>query len=148
MKGLSSDPSARADFKIEGTIDQSAKIKSAGQMNPLNAMQYAKVDFALKDFKLKPVSPYSSKYAGYKIAEGTLDLDLKYRVDDNTFTGDNKIFVDRLTLGDKVDSPAATDLPVALAVTVLTGGDGSITLQVPISGNINDPQFDYRPRSF
>jgi outer membrane protein OmpA-like peptidoglycan-associated protein len=142
MKGLSSDPSARADFKIAGTIDQSATIKSAGQMNPLNAMQYAKVDFALKDFMLKPVSPYSSKYAGYKIAEGTLDLDLKYRVDDSTFTGDNKIFVDRLALGDKVDSPAATNLPVALAVAVLTGGDGSITLQVPISGNINDPQFD------
>jgi outer membrane protein OmpA-like peptidoglycan-associated protein len=143
MKGLSSDPSARADFKIEGTIDQSATVKSVGQMNPLNAMQYAKVDFSLKDFKLKPVSPYSSKYAGYKIAEGTLDLDLKYRVDDNTFTGDNKIIVDRLTLGDKVDSPDATDLPVALAVTVLTGGDGSITLQVPVSGNINDPQFDF-----
>jgi outer membrane protein OmpA-like peptidoglycan-associated protein len=105
-------------------------------------MQYAKVDFALKDFMLKPVSPYSSKYAGYKIAEGTLHLDLKYRVDDSTFTGDNKIFVDRLALGDKVDSPAATNLPVALAVAVLTGGDGSITLQVPISGNINDPQFD------
>ena len=143
MKGLSSDPSARADFKIDGTIDQSATIKSAGQMNPLNAMHYAKVDFSLKDFKLKPVSPYSAKYVGYKIEEGTLDLDLKYRVDKNTFSGDNKIFVDRLTLGDKVDSPAATNLPVALAVTVLKGADGIITLQVPVSGNINDPQFDF-----
>jgi len=142
MKGLSSDPSARPDFKIAGTIDQSATIKSAGQMNPLNAMQYAKVDFALKDFMLKPVSPYSSKYAGYKIAEGTLDLDLKYRVDDSTFTGDNKIFVNQLALGDKVDSPDATNLPVALGLAILKGGDGNIKLQVPISGNINDPQFD------
>jgi len=48
MKGLSSDPSARADFKIDGTIDQSATIKSAGQMNALNAMHCAKVDFLLK----------------------------------------------------------------------------------------------------
>ena len=143
MKGLSSDPSARADFKIEGTIDQSATIKSAGQMNPLNAMHYAKVDFSLKDFKLKPVSPYSAKYTGYKIEEGKLDLDLKYRVDKNTFSGDNKIFVDRLTLGDKVDSPAATALPVALAVTLLKGADGRITLQLPVSGNIHDPQFDF-----
>ena len=143
MKGLSSDPLARADFKIDGTIDQSATIKSAGQMNPLNAMHYAKVDFSLKDFKLKPVSPYSAKYTGYKIEEGKLDLDLKYRVDKNTFSGDNKVFVDRLTLGDKVDSPAATHLPVALAVTLLKGADGRITLQLPVSGNINDPQFDF-----
>ncbi|MBE9530198.1 MAG: DUF748 domain-containing protein [Proteobacteria bacterium] len=143
MKGLSSDPSARADFKVEGTIDQSATIKSAGQMNPLNAMHYAKVDFSLKDFKLKPVSPYASKYAGYRIAEGKLHLDLKYRVDNSTFTGDNKILVDRLTLGDKVDSPDATKLPVALGVALLKGVDGRITLQVPISGNVKDPQFDF-----
>ena len=53
MKGLSSDPSARADYKIEGTIDQSATIKSAGQMNPLNAMQSAKVDFSFLGIEIK-----------------------------------------------------------------------------------------------
>ena len=143
MEGLSSDPSVRADFKIEGTIDQSATIKSAGQMNPLNAMQYTKVDFLLKDFKLKPVSPYSGKYAGYKIAEGTLHLDLKYRVDDDKVIGDNKIIIDQLTLGDKVDSPDATDLPVALGVALLKGSDGRITLQVPVGGSFKDPQADF-----
>jgi outer membrane protein OmpA-like peptidoglycan-associated protein len=143
MEGMSSDPSARADFKIEGTIDQSATIQSAGQMNPLNARQYAKVDFSLKDFNLEPVSPYSGKYAGYKIAEGTLNLDLKYRVDDDKVIGDNKIIIDQLTLGDKVDSPDATDLPVALGVALLKGSDGRITLQVPVGGNFKDPQADF-----
>ena len=143
MEGLSSDPSVRADYKIEGAIDQSATIKSAGQMNPLNAMQYAKVDVFLKDFKLKPVSQYSGKYAGYKIAEGTLNLYLKYRVDDNNFTGDNKIVADQLTLGSKVDSPDATDLPVALGVALLKDSDARIILQVPVSGDVKDPQFDF-----
>jgi len=143
MKGLSSDPSARADYKVEGTIDQSATIKSFGQMNPLNAMQYAKVDVLLKDFKLKPVSQYSGKYAGYKIAEGTLDLNLKYRVDDNKFTGDNIIVADQLTLGSKVDSPDATDLPVALGVALLKDANGRIILKVPVSGDVKAPQFDF-----
>jgi outer membrane protein OmpA-like peptidoglycan-associated protein len=143
VKGLSSDPSAMADFKIEGTIDQSATIKSFGQMNPLNAMQSAKVDFSLKDFKLPPVSPYSGKYAGYQIADGKLHLDLKYQVENSTFTGDNKIVVEQLKLGEKVDSADATNLPVALAVTLLTGADGNITLQVPVSGNVKSPEFDF-----
>jgi outer membrane protein OmpA-like peptidoglycan-associated protein len=112
-------------------------------MNPLNAMHYAKVNFLLKDFQLPPVSPYSGKYAGFKIEDGKLDLDMKYRVDNNSFSGDNKIFVDRMRLGEKIDSPAATNLPVGLAVTLLKGADGRITLQVPVSGNINDPQFDF-----
>jgi len=143
MKGLSSDPSARADFKIEGNIDQSATINSAGQMNPLNAMQSAKVDFLLQGFKLTSVSPYSGKYVGYKIAEGTLDLDLKYRVDDHKFTGDNIVIVDQLTLGDKVDSPDATKLPVKMGVALLKGPDGRITLQMPVEGDVKDPQFDF-----
>ena len=143
MKGMSSDPSARADFKIDGTIDQSATIKSIGQMNPLNAMQYTKVDFSLNDFMLKPVSPYSAKYVGYKIADGTLNLKLKYRVDNNKFTRDNQIVIVGLELGDKVGSPAATDLPVVLFVPLLEGSDGSLTLQVPVSGDINDPHYDF-----
>jgi outer membrane protein OmpA-like peptidoglycan-associated protein len=143
VKGLSSDPSARADFKIDGSIDKSATINSSGQMNPLNAMHYAKVDFVLKDFQLPPVSPYSGKYAGYTIDDGKLDLEMKYRVDNNSFSGDNKIFVDRMRLGERIDSPAATNLPVGLAVTLLKGADGRITLQVPIEGNIDDPKFDF-----
>ena len=143
IQGMSSDPSTQADFKIEGNIDQSATINSAGQMNPLNAMQSAKVDFSLKDFKLPPVSPYSAKYTGYKIADGKLHLDLKYQVEKSTFAGDNKIFVEQLKLGDQVDSPDATNLPVGLAVTLLKGADGNITLNVPVSGNVNDPQFDF-----
>jgi outer membrane protein OmpA-like peptidoglycan-associated protein len=112
-------------------------------MNPLNAKQYAKVDFSLNDFKLKPVSPYSAKFVGFQIADGKLNLKLKYRVANNKFSGDNQIVVVGLELGDKVGSPAATDLPVVLFVTMLKGRGGSITLQVPVSGDVNDPQFDF-----
>jgi hypothetical protein len=128
---------------MEGNIDQSATINSAGQMNPLNAMQSAKLDFLLQGFKLTSVSPYSSKYVGYKIAEGALDLNLKYRVDGGKFTGDNIVIVDQLTLGDKVDSPDATKLPVKMGVALLKGPDGRITLQMPVEGDVKDPQFDF-----
>jgi hypothetical protein len=143
MKGLSSDPSARADYEIAGAIDQSATLKSSGEINPLNAMYYTYVDFSLEDFELKPVSPYSGKYVGYKIAEGTLHLRLKYSVDDNALAGDNKIIVDQLTLGDRVESPDAINLPVALGVALLKDANGRIALQVPVKGNVKDPQFDF-----
>ena len=143
MEGMSSDPSAQAEFKMEGNIDQSATINSAGQMNPLNAMQSAKLDFSLQGFKLTSVSPYSGKYVGYNIAEGALDLDLKYRVDGGKFSGDNIVIVDQLTLGDKVDSPDATKLPVKMGIALLKGPDGRISLEVPVEGDVKDPQFDF-----
>ncbi|MEN8211221.1 MAG: DUF748 domain-containing protein [Thermodesulfobacteriota bacterium] len=142
VKGLSSDPSANADFKIEGNIEQSATIESAGKMNPMNALQHTEVDFSLKDFELKPISPYSANYVGYNITQGKLHLKLNYRVADETLNGDNKIEIDQLTLGDKVDSPDALNLPVALGVALLKDDNGRITLQVPVGGNVKDPKFD------
>jgi outer membrane protein OmpA-like peptidoglycan-associated protein len=143
MKNLSSDLSARGDFKIAGTIDQSATIGSVGQMNPFNAMQSAQVDFSLKDFNLPSVTPYAAKYVGYKIAEGKLQLNLKYRVAERKFTGDNQILVAQMALGDPVESEVAHPALVKMGIALLTGGDGNITLQVPVSGDINDPQFDF-----
>jgi outer membrane protein OmpA-like peptidoglycan-associated protein len=141
VKGLSSDPSARGDFKIEGTIDQSAAIESAGQMNPMNALHYAKIDFSLKDFDLVAVTPYSGKYAGHKIAEGKLHLELAYLVDNQTIDAGNKIYIDQLTLGDKVDSPDAPNLPLELGIALLKDANGRITLNVPVRGNVKDPKF-------
>jgi hypothetical protein len=111
-------------------------------MNPLNALQYTQVDFALNDFDLKPVSPYSGKYVGYKIDQGKLQLKLTYLFDKETIDGKNRIVIDQLTLGEKVDSPNATNLPVALGVALLKGADGRITLEVPVVGSIKNPQFN------
>jgi hypothetical protein len=142
VDGLSSDPSAQADFNIKGTIDQSATIESAGKMNPMNAFQYTQVDFALNDFDLKSVSPYSGKYIGYKIDQGKLQLKLTYLVDKDTIDGKNRIDIDQLTLGEKVESRDATDLPVALGVALLKDASGRISLDVPVAGNVKNPQFD------
>ena len=141
--GLSSDPSARADFKLNGSIDESATIEGTGQMNPMNALQYSKVDVSLKDFELKPVSPYSGKFIGFKINQGTLHADLKYSVSNDTVDGDNIIVIDQLELGEKVVSPDAPKLPVKLGVTLLKDSNGRIKVQVPVKGNVKDPQFDF-----
>jgi hypothetical protein len=53
----------------------------------------------------------------------------------------NKIFLDQFTLGDRVESPEATKLPVRLAIALLKNRKGEIDLNLPVSGYINDPKF-------
>jgi outer membrane protein OmpA-like peptidoglycan-associated protein len=143
IAGLSSNPSALADFKVDGTIGPSAAIVSTGRMNPMNALKYSQVDFSLTDFGLKPVSPYAGRFVGFKIDEGTLQTELKYKVEGNQVHGDNIIYIDNLELGQKVDSPDAPNLPIKLGVALLKDSDDRITLQVPVSGDVTDPQFDF-----
>ena len=142
VKGLSSDPYTLADFKIEGTIDQTATIEGTGQMNPMNALKYSRVNFSLKDFQLQPASPYSGKFIGFKIDKGSLHTELKYTVEENHVNGNNIIRIDHLELGEKVDSPDALNLPIKLGVTLLKDSKGRISVQVPVKGDVKNPSFD------
>ena len=143
VKGLSSKPRTRADVLLEGEVNKYSPVKISGQMNPFTKEKYADVVLSFKNFDLSSTSPYSGKFAGYTIEKGKLSLDLKYRVSENVFTGENKITVEQLTLGERVESPDATKLPVSLGVALLKDANGNIKLDVPVEGDMNDPHFDY-----
>jgi outer membrane protein OmpA-like peptidoglycan-associated protein len=143
VTGLSSDPSAKADYKFNGRIDGKGRLEGSGQMNPMNALKYSQANVSLKDFTLPPVSSYSGKFIGYTIDQGTLHVDLKYQVANDTVDGNNIIVVDQLELGEPVDSPDAVNLPIKLGVTLLKDSEGRIKLQVPVNGNVKDPQFNF-----
>jgi outer membrane protein OmpA-like peptidoglycan-associated protein len=83
------------------------------------------------------------KFAGYKIADGKISLDLQYKVRNSQLEGANQIVIDKLTLGERVDSPDAFKLPLELAIAILKDSDGRIDLGLPVSGSMDDPQFSY-----
>lgn len=142
VNGLSSETSVQADFKFDGRIDQAAAFQASGQLIPMKALHYGKMDLSVKDFSLSSVSSYAGKYMGYKIDRGALQSDLKYTIDEEKVDGDNIIVIDGLELGEAVDSPDALNLPIKLAVTLLKDGNGRIALEVPVIGDIKDPHFD------
>ena len=53
--------------------------------------------------------------------------------------------VEQLQLGEKVDSPDAVDLPIRLAVALLKDTEGKISIELPVTGDLNDPQFSVMP---
>jgi hypothetical protein len=66
---------------------------------------------------------------------------LRYRFDQKRMTGDNKVVIDELELGEKVPHPDAIDLPLGLAIALLKDADGRIDLDMPVSGSVDDPEF-------
>jgi hypothetical protein len=53
--------------------------------------------------------------------------------------------VDHLELGEHVDSPEAVNLPLDLAVALMKDSSGKIDIGLPVSGDLNDPQFSLGP---
>jgi hypothetical protein len=142
VKGLSSDPESRGVVDLEGRYDETSPVLIKGTVNPLSGDLF--VDLAAKgeNIELPKLSAYSARYAGYGIREGRLTLDVKYHLEDGKLQGRNNIRVDQLTFGDKVESPEATKLPVLFAVNLLKDSQGRISLDLPVSGSLEDPQFE------
>jgi hypothetical protein len=144
VAGLSSDDDSTADVRFGCRVDERAPIEIAGRVNPLSAQKQTDLTIAFKDVDLVPVGPYSGRYLGHLLAQGALSLDLKYLIEQRKLRAQNVILMDQLTLGEKVDSPDATRLPVGLAIALLKDRNGRIELDVPIEGSLDDPKFRLR----
>jgi hypothetical protein len=143
IKGLSSKQLARADVDLTGRVGKVAPLKIAGTINPLSEDAFTDVTMTLEGMDLTAEGPYSGKYVGYGLSKGKLSLDLKYKVSQKQLEAENKVLVDQLTFGEKVDSPDATSLPVKLAVALLKDRKGRIEIDLPIRGDLKDPDFKY-----
>lgn len=141
VSGLSSEEDKLADVDLKGKLDNYAPLEMTGKINPLKEDLYVDLKVDVKDMDLSPVTPYSGKHIGYTIEKGKLSLALKYLIEKKKLDSQNNIFLDQLTLGEKVDSPDATKLPVRLAIALLKNRKGEISLDVPVSGYIDDPKF-------
>jgi hypothetical protein len=142
MTGLSSDSASLVNVDIDGKIDHSASLKISGQLTPFSEKVYTDITMSLRDFEMTGLSPYAGKYAGYTLEKGRLSLALDYTLEENMVDGDNKILLQRLTLGQRTDSPDAVDLPIELAVALLKDRNGNIKFELPVRGNLDDPQFE------
>ena len=143
--GLSSKHEARSQFALEGRVDEFGYARLSGAVNPFVPRNRSTFRVQLRNIDLVTATPYSMRFAGYRIATGRLSMDLNYRVRDSVIEGDNKITLDQFTLGTRVDSPDALKLPFELAVKLLKDPDGTISLEVPVKGNLDDPQFSLAP---
>jgi uncharacterized protein involved in outer membrane biogenesis len=142
--GISTDRASRAELKFEGRIEGSGSAKVEGGLNAFDPRAFTDVRVEFDNVEMPPLSPYAATFAGRKIASGRLWLDLRYKIVKSELAGENKIVMQDFTLGERVEAPNALDLPLDLAVTLLTNSQGRINVAVPVRGNIDNPQFSYR----
>jgi outer membrane protein OmpA-like peptidoglycan-associated protein len=139
---LSSERGRHATIDLAGAVDGYAPVTLAGRAAPLADRPELDLTLDFANLDLANFTPYSANYAGYVIDRGQLSVQLAYRLEQNRIQGSNRIVVDQLKLGERVSSPQALDLPLRLAIALLTDSKGVMEIGVDISGDLDDPQFD------
>jgi len=138
---LSSNSDGQSRVDISGNLESYGKLQVQGTLNPLGKQPNTDLDIKVSNIDLSTVSPYSAQYAGYLIDKGKLDLNLNYNIQDKKLDAKNHIFIDQFEFGESVDSEEATSLPLPFAIGMMKNLNGEIDIDLPISGDLDDPSF-------
>lgn len=139
VKGISSDKNANIKIALKGKVADFAPVNIKGNISPSKGNSDFKVSF--NSMPLPLITPYMAEFAGRKIEKGNMTLKFQYKIRNNKLEASNSLLIDQLVLGDEVDNPDAVSLPLGLAIALLQDGDGKIKLDVPITGDLDNPEF-------
>lgn len=131
------------DIELFAVLQGSGALRA--KWNGNIATQSHDLTLTLNNFNLKDISPYSLSFFGYPITDGKLSFRGQNIINNSQLKGTNKLSLYNPTVGNKrtdVDAEYGI-VPLKLAMAVLTDREGKAEIDLPISGDINSPQFSY-----
>ena len=140
IRGISSTKNEPAVVRLKSMLNQYTPMEIHGTMNPFSESRNADLLVDAKGIDLPPLNPFVTKYIGYSIEKGKLTLNVKYRIEKDHLSGSNGILLDQLSLGEAPEGKS-TGLPVKLWIALLMNRKGIIDLNIPVNGNLKDPNF-------
>lgn len=132
-------------INLEGVIDKYGYFKTDGTLDTNDLEKETNAKLLFKNIALNNLSPYSGKFIGRKIKSGKLTLDLMYNIENSKLNSTNNIILHKIELGDKIESKDAMDLPLSFAIALLEDSNGVINLNLPIQGDMTNPEFSLAP---
>ena len=126
-----------AAFPEGGTM----KLKYKGALSDIGTMN---AYISVKNLALKHFSPYSHHFTGYPISSGTMAFASENAMSNWNIESKNTIDIYNINVGDKDGS---TDpeyiVPMKVGLYILKDKDDKIQFDVPVKGNVKDPEFSY-----
>lgn len=145
IDNISNTTSELTQASLEGRVGEFGLMQLDTELDPFNFVDAANIDLRFSNIDLPEATPYVIKFAGREVDAGTVDLRLNYTLENQSLNANNQMTLNSLELGEEIDYPDAMDLPLDLALALLKDSNGVIEFEVPVSGEINDPEFDLGP---
>ena len=130
-----------SQLEIKGVVDEYGVAKITGVVNPNSLKILTDINMKFQNIAMKNFTPYTAKFVGREIKDGKLELDLNYNISESNLKAKNSIIIKKLELGKNIESEEAMSLPLDLAIALLEDSSNTIDINLPVSGNVDDPQF-------
>ncbi|OWV09472.1 DUF748 domain-containing protein [Fibrobacter sp. UWB5] len=137
------------NFNTPCTINVSAAFPEGGALTlkykgALSDIGTMDAYISVKNLALKHFSPYSHHYTGYPISSGTMAFASENKMNDWNIESKNTIDIYNIDVADKdgTTDPEYT-VPMKVGLYILKDKDDKIQFDVPVKGNVKDPEFSY-----
>ena len=117
----------------------SVSVKYKGALSDIGTMD---AYISVKNLALKHFSNYSVHYTGYPLSAGTMAFASENKIKDFNLDSKNTIDIYNIDVGDKDDSVDPEYMvPMKVGLYILKDKDDKIQFDVPVQGNMKDPEF-------
>ena len=140
---ISNRVDATSYVNITGEVDKYGSTRLKGSVDSAQPKKYTDLTFNFKNIDLSSLSGYSASFAGHEIDSGKLYLDLGYKVLNSELKGSNNIIMKKVVLGKEVEDENVTVLPLGFVLGLLEDSDGIVDIDMPVEGNLDEPDFKY-----
>jgi hypothetical protein len=127
-------------FNAEATLNETGRFEGYLRVFTDN-LEDVDLHYDIKGTELSFFSPYTADYVDYPISEGELLYTCDTKIRDGIIDSQNIVKFNQFNFGGKYDGEPFYNLPVKLAVSLLKDLDGNIEMDIPIQGDLKDPEY-------
>lgn len=141
-----SSSASSVDFTANALLNGQGRLQSTFRFDPKD-FHNVDVTLSVDSLALADLDAYGRWYAAFPINSGLLAYNGHTSIQAGRINSVNHLVADKLKLGKKTDvhDPDIYVLPLRLAVSLLKDKNGVVELDVPVTGDLNDPQFKAWP---
>ena len=130
--------------KLQALVGNSGQLR-ADWNGSITDLRNQKLNLSLTNFKMAMVSPYCYEYLAYPIEDGVLSFVSRTSIVNNQLNSQNKIDIYNCKVGKKDKSfKPEFNIPLRAGLYVLTDRKGRLQLDLPVTGDLNSPNFSYK----
>jgi hypothetical protein len=99
-----------------------------------------KLDISVEKFLLPDLNIYTNHYTGHSLLDGDMYYYSNSKLVSGNIESENQLIIKQPTIRD--GEGGLYRLPLKLAIWLLSDSNGDVTLNVPVRGDLNDPEID------
>lgn len=130
--------------QVSATLPGGGHLMVRWKGDIVNWKNYQDLFLTIKGLDMRQISPWAVAYTGYPVEDGTFGLTTRLAVNNSELDNQNKIDIYKAKVGDRrKDISAEVKIPLKAALYILKDKDDKILIEMPVKGNIDNPEFNY-----